>query len=117
MDEVAPPPKKGLWQRWQALRQRLKDHFAEYGAIALVVWVALFGLTFAGFWIAISSGAQVEGAAGETGSIGAAYVATQLTKPLRILATIAVTPFVAEIWLRVRGRKAKPEPEPPKPES
>jgi len=106
---------------WKVMRQRLKDHFAEYGSIALVVYFSIFFLTWIGFTIAIRSGAEVEGAAEQTGSIGAAYVATKLTQPLRILATLAVTPFAAMLWYRVRGRKppeklaaAVPAAEPPK---
>ncbi len=90
---------------WKVMRQRLKDHFAEYGSIALVVYFSIFFMTWIGFTIAIRAGAEVEGAAEQTGSIGAAYVATKLTQPLRILATLAVTPFAAMIWYRVRGRK------------
>lgn len=120
-DDVAPPPASDgffarLWQRWKALQQRLKDHYAEYGSIAIVVYLSLFVLTWIGFTIAIRAGAQVEGAAGETGSIGAAYVATKLTQPLRILVTIAITPFAAMVWHRIRGRKPTPAVEPSKTE-
>ena len=78
-DAAAPPPAEAgllqrMWQRWKALRLRLKEHFAEYGSIAIVVYLSLFVLTWVGFTIAIKAGVGVEGAAGETGSIGAAYV-------------------------------------------
>jgi hypothetical protein len=119
-----------LGMRWKALRKRLSDHFAEYGVIAVLIYLAIFLATWFGFTIAIRSGASIDGTAGETGSIGAAYLATQLTKPLRILATLAVTPFAAMLWDRIRGRKpaladasaaapaviessAPPQPEPP----
>lgn len=116
---VSPPP-TGLWGRatagWKALRKRLSDLFAEYGSIAIVTYFVIFFATWIGITTAIRTGAQVEGAAGETGSIGAAYVATKLTQPLRILATLAVTPFAAMLWHRVRGKKpavAEPPVEPP----
>ncbi|MBC8071069.1 MAG: hypothetical protein IAG13_22280 [Deltaproteobacteria bacterium] len=106
---VEPPPPTGLFgrvaARWKALRKRLSDLFAEYGSIAIVTYFAIFFATWIGITIAIRAGAEVEGAAGETGSIGAAYVATKLTQPLRILATLAVTPFAAMLWHRLRGKK------------
>ena len=57
---------------------------------------------------------DVDGA--QTGTIGTAYLATKVTQPLRILVTLAITPFVAMAWHRIRGRKPTPAAEPPKPE-
>lgn len=120
-DEVAPPPAPPsgffarLWGWWKALQKRLKDHYAEYGGIAIVTYLSLFVLTWIGFTIAIRSGAEmmfdvdvedVDGA--QSGSIGTAYLATKATQPIRILVTIAITPFVAAIWNRLRGRARKP---------
>lgn len=126
-DEVAPPPAQPrgffarLWGWWKALQQRLKAHYAEYGSIAIVTYLSLFVLTWIGFTIAIRSGAELVFEAdvedlqgGQSGSIGTAYIATKATQPLRILVTIAITPFVAAAWNRLRGRTRKPvEAEPP----
>ncbi len=99
------------WFRW--LKQRLQDLFARYGTVAIVTYFAIFGLTWIGFALAIRQGISVEGAAAETGSIGAAYVATKLTQPIRILATLAATPFVAMFVERVRPGGNSTTVEPP----
>lgn len=93
------------WFKW--LKQRLQDLFARYGTVAIVTYFVIFALTWVGFALAIRQGVSVDGAAAETGSIGAAYVATKLTQPIRILATLAATPFVAMAVDRIRPR-AKP---------
>ena len=86
------------------LRERLKRLLAEYGPWALAVWFTLFALTFAGFAVALAMGLDVEGAAGTGGVLGGAYVATQLTKPLRIFATLGLTPVVARFGRRLAHR-------------
>lgn len=93
---------------WTRQSQKLKDHFAEYGGIAIATYFAIFFLTWAGFAVAISRGVTVDGAVGDSGTIGAAWLATKATQPLRILATLAVTPIVAAIWHRVRGHRPEP---------
>lgn len=82
------------------MKAKLEKLLAEYGPIALVLWFALFGLTWTGFAIAIQRGFEVEGAASTAGVWGAAYLATQVTKPVRIAATLALTPLVGRIWKR-----------------
>jgi hypothetical protein len=76
-------------------KERLKALLAEYGRIAIYTYFAIFLLVFAGFAIAIAAGVPVESAAGKAGVFGAAYLATKLTQPLRILGTLALTPLVA----------------------
>lgn len=97
-----------LSQRWAALKARLKQLFDEYGTVALVVWFTIFGLTVAGFYVALSRGMDVGADAGtvsSAGLLGTAYLLTQGTKPVRILATLALTPAVAKV---VGRRKAAP---------
>jgi hypothetical protein len=94
-------------------RQKLKDLLAEYGKTALVTYVAVLLIVFAGFALAIAWGVHVESAAGGTGLLGAAYVATKLTQPLRIAATLALTPIVARVVRRFRGRNASETTVPP----
>lgn len=98
---------------------RFRNLVVEYGVIAIAVHYVIFGLVIVGFWAAMRAGWRPTSAAGSAGTWTAAYVATKLTQPLRIVATLAVTPFIARIYERVTGRRASlahPEPAPP-PES
>jgi hypothetical protein len=87
-------------------RERLKNLLAEYGKIAIYVYLGIFAVVFAGFAVAIQSGMKVESATGKAGLIGAAWLATKVTQPLRILAALALTPLVARL---VRRRKPSEE--------
>lgn len=78
----------------------------EYGIIALIVHYVIFALVIVGFWAAIRAGWEPTSAAGSVGTWTAAYVATKVTQPLRIVATLAVTPFIARFYERMRGRTA-----------
>lgn len=98
MNTPTPGPKP-------TLKQRAEKLMAEYGGVALFVYFAIFFATIAGFAIAIRAGVQVESAAGEASILGAAWVATKVTQPLRILATLALTPVVAALWRKVRPPK------------
>jgi hypothetical protein len=80
----------------------------EYGSVGIWVYFGIFGIVLVGFATAIKMGANVESAAGTAGTWGAAWVATKLTQPLRILATLVVTPFVVRITRRVKGRQSLP---------
>jgi hypothetical protein len=93
------------------LGERLKRLGAEYGQLALWVYFGIFALVFVGFALAIRAGVEVEGAAGSAGVWGAAYVATKLTQPLRIAATLALTPVVMTLWRRFAPSKANAEGE------
>jgi hypothetical protein len=90
---------------WKA---RLQAALSAYGPVALGVWLALFGLTWGGFALAIGAGlaVEVEDAVSSAGTVGLAYAATQLTKPLRALGTLGLTPVVA----RALGRSPLPGP-------
>jgi len=95
----------GLVARYRALKERLKKLYAEYGIAAVVTWFSLFFLVLAGFVIAIETST---GPGTSKGSWLAAYVATEATKPIRILVTLALTPLVAQAGRRLRGVKAAP---------
>ena len=88
------------------LSERMKGALAEYGSVALVVYLVLFGSVLAGFSVAIS-------AAGGVGTLAAAYIATKLTQPLRILATLAITPLVAVGLKRLQGKRGEVAVKPP----
>jgi hypothetical protein len=90
------------------MKQKLEKLLEQYGYIALVVYFALFFLTWLGMGVAIAAGVHVKGAAGKAGIVGAAYVATELTKPLRFIATLFLTPLLAQLW-----RKIRPPQQPP----
>lgn len=88
------------------MRKSIKDVIAEYGTVALVVYLSIFALTLVGFWMAIRFGWRTESAAGSAGTLAAAYVATKLTQPLRIGLTLVLTPITARLYERVTGRKS-----------
>jgi hypothetical protein len=60
-----------------------------------------------GFVLAIRIGVKVESAGATAGTWAAAYVATKLTQPLRILATLAVTPVAMKLLPQKKDRGAK----------
>lgn len=82
------------------LKQRLNTLLETYGQVALVTWLTIFATVMLGFVVAIKFGYQPESATGQTGVLIIAYAATQATKPLRILATLALTPVVARFISR-----------------
>jgi hypothetical protein len=84
------------------MSDRLKALLAEWGALFAVVWFGLFATVLVGFALAIQLGFEVESAAGTLGTWGAAYVATQLTKPLRFGATVVITPALGALIKRFR---------------
>ena len=91
----------------RTLKARLKAHFAEYGRVAIWTDLTLSILTIIGFSIAIGAGVAPSSATGVFGVIGAGWVAAKATMPLRILATLGLTPLVAT--LVARRKKAAPE--------
>jgi len=81
-------------------KERLKKLMAEFGKLGLVIYLILFALVLLGFVVAIQTGFHVESTAGKAGLWGAAWLATKVTQPLRILATLALTPIVAQALKR-----------------
>lgn len=104
------------------MRKTLKHVLAEYGGIALTLYLTIFFLVLGGFWLAIQMGfrEQLESfirtitfgfvspsaASGAVG-FGLAYVLTKLTQPLRIALTVVLTPFVARAYERLRGERPR----------
>lgn len=89
------------------MKKTVQKLITEYGTVALIVYFAIFFAVLGGFWLAIRFGWRPSSAAGNVGTLAAAYIATKLTQPIRIAATLIVTPIVAKLYERVRGR---PEP-------
>ena len=95
---------------------RFRELILEYGIIALVVHYVIFAIVITGFWFAIRAGWHPTSTAGTAGSWGAAYIAAKITQPLRIVATLAVTPLVARAYERITGKQRRgpgAEPGPP----
>jgi hypothetical protein len=82
------------------MRRTLKKIFAEYGPIAVAVYLTVFFLVLFGAWGAINAGWQPSGMGANVGAFTAAYLVTKVTYPFRIAATLAMTPVVA----RASGR-------------
>jgi hypothetical protein len=103
------------------LKQRLTAHFNEYGQIAIVTYFTLSILTIIGFSVAIGMGTSPESTAGVFGVIFAGWAAAKATLPIRILITLAITPFVAMVVNRVRRKRpaapATDETDPPPPDA
>jgi hypothetical protein len=91
------------YMRTPVTRERLKALLTEHGQVAIGTYFALFLLVLAGFAVAIAWGIHVESAAGRMGILGAAYLATKAVQPLRIAATLALTPLVAQFLRSKRG--------------
>lgn len=88
------------------MRINYKQLLAEYGRVAITVYLVIFAATLLGSWMAIRMGWRPAGAAGNAGTVAAAYLATKLTQPLRIAATVVLTPLVAKVHERItRGRR------------
>jgi len=85
------------------LKQRLQKLMAEYGKVAIYTYLALSLGTIAAFSIAFGFGMAPSSASGVFGVIGAGWLAAKATMPLRILATLGLTPLIATL-LRRRKR-------------
>lgn len=99
----------------EAPKESIKDKFTRltkaYGPILLVIHFTLFGLVMVGSFIAIKTGFESESTAGQAGTLAGAYALTQLTKPVRLAVTVALTPLVGTFVDRLRGRKAEHGPD------
>ena len=84
----------------RTLKERLSAHMAEYGKIALYTYLALSLTAIVGFSIAIGMGMAASSATGVLGAIGAGWVAAKATMPIRILATLGLTPLIATLLRR-----------------
>jgi hypothetical protein len=92
------------------MRKTLKHVLTEYGAVALVLYLVIFALVLFASWIAIRAGWSPTSAGGNAGTFLAAYLVTKATQPLRIAATIVLTPLLAKgwEWMRAAARRRTP---------
>ena len=91
------------------LKERLAKQFSEYPKIALITYLCLSLAAIIGFSIAIAVGAEPSSATGTIGVIGAGWLAAKATMPLRILATLVITPLIATLIARLRRRRPAAE--------
>jgi hypothetical protein len=90
-------------------RDKLKVLLEEYGRIAIGTYLVIWLSVLAGFAIAIASGFRTESTPGGAGVLLGAWVATKLTQPLRIGATLLLTPVVAAVVRKLRPPAPKPD--------
>jgi hypothetical protein len=93
-------------------REKLKTLLAEYGRLAVWTYLVIWLVVLSGFVIAIKAGFHTDSGAGGLGVVGAAWLATKLTQPLRIAGTLALTPVVAAVVKRFTARR-QPQASPP----
>ena len=91
------------------MQRTFKRIMTEYGPIALVLYLAIFALVLFGAWLAVRAGWSSSSASGKVGTFAIAYFITKLTQPLRIGATVILTPFVARLYERATGREPAAE--------
>jgi len=87
------------------VKKTVQALLAEYGTVAVIVYFVIFFAVLGGFWLAIRLGWQPSSTVGSVGTFAAAYIATKLTQPLRIGVTLVITPFIARLYERMRGRR------------
>jgi hypothetical protein len=76
----------------------LRRILAQYGTIAVVVYLTLHMIVLFAFYLAIKMGWTPEGIAGEAGIWTVAYIFTKLTQPVRLAVTLVVTPLIARLF-------------------
>jgi hypothetical protein len=85
--------------------EKFKQLMEEYGSIAIGVYLTIFVLVIGGFFVSFQWLSGTESAAGTGATLGAAWLATKGTQPLRIGATLALTPLVGGIFKRWKKDK------------
>ena len=91
---------------FNTLKTRWTDLLAEYGKIAIGTYLVLWLGVWLAFGIAIGLGIDIDGvdpaSATTVGSVVfASWLAAKITQPVRIAATLVMTPFVATLFRRL----------------
>lgn len=76
----------------------LRKILAQYGTIAVVIYLVLHTVVLFAFYLAIKMGWTPEGIAGEAGIWTVAYILTKLTQPIRLGLTVLLTPLTARLF-------------------
>ena len=87
------------------MKKRLENLVVQYGTVGLVVYLTSTCLVYAVFLVAIQLGWQPSGVVATGGVWIAAYIATKVTQPFRIMGAAAVTPFIVRAYERLTGRR------------
>ena len=109
-----------MLEHLKRLKTRLKAAFERYGSTAVLVWFAIFALVWSSFYLLLTFGLDVPTLASDwgltveekyltAGTALLAYGCTQVTKPLRILLTLALTPRCATFLEQRRADRATPK--------
>ena len=85
---------------------KIQDLIEEYGKVALVIYLLLWGAVVAVTMGAILLGLTGEKVEGLWAMLVASWVMAKITQIPRIAATVALTPLVAT-WLKGRRRTAE----------
>lgn len=97
-----------MMARWRQARQRYQALVERYGSIAIGTYLAIFFGVLLLFWVALGAGMDLgagfqrlgidtASATSRSGTLVVAWGFTKLTQPLRIAATIALTPLFARL--------------------
>jgi FAM210A/B-like domain len=98
------------------MRKTLRQLLMEFGAVAVVLYLVIFFLVLFGTCLGVRAGWTPASVSGKAGTFAAAYIITKLTQPLRIAATVVLTPLVARAYERITGRRLPaPPPKSPSP--
>ena len=92
---------------------KLKQLLADYGAVAVVIYLALYLAIFIGAYLAIRAGWTPETVVGNAGAWTAAYLVTKITQPVRIAATVALAPLLAKLLRRAKPDATEEKKRPP----
>jgi len=90
-------------------RQKLKALLEEYGRVAIYTYLVIWLSVLAGFAIAISLSFRTASMQSGAGVVLGAWIATKLTQPLRIAATLALTPLISAALAKWRKTPPKVE--------
>ena len=98
------------------MRKTFNNLLAEYGAVFVVVYFTIFFGVLFGAWaglrygwdprpLVVRIGLSPDGLVANAGPWVIAYGVAKVTQPVRIAATLVLTPIVAKLWERVSGRR------------
>jgi hypothetical protein len=90
------------------VKEKLQKILAEYGPIAVVVYLAIFFTVLFAAWSAIHLGWRPDSVAANVGTFTAAYLFTKITQPVRIALTLVLTPILSRVVHRFRPERADP---------
>ena len=89
----------------------MKDLIAEYGPLALAIYLTTSLLVGVPALIAIWSGVEIESAGEKAASAGAVWVLLKITQPFRIALTAFLTPVIGRRWNPFKDMLKEPETE------